>query len=249
MRGATLLGLTALVVVMAASAAEANTAVIKYTSPGRYCGVAGFKVDYDDNGTWDRVQYNNVYVGEYKFAFDADQSSAEARALLDDPFYAWCIDVDQNAPTDWATYEIKDLEEAPHNSWGVMDGSRADLIRELFGRFRTDINTDAEGEAFSAALWEIVYERDASFDLDSGTLIMNGLDWGAGAIAEDWLSQLDGTESLFDNDVFALVNDTYQDFALTSPGYGGRPPIPEPVTVVSLLLGGACLSAYTRRRK
>lgn len=236
-----------------AGSASANTAFIKYTGPGQYCGVAGFQVDFDDDGTWDRSYNGNVYTGDYKFAFDASQSSKEAVDLLSDPFYAWCIDVDQNAPTAWATYEIKDLEQAPINDWAVMGDARADSVRELFGRFRGLVNSVEEGEAFAAALWEIVYEQDASYDLDDGTLVMNGLDGGpqghAKTIAEGWLGQLDGTESMFDDDVFALTNGTYQDFALTSPNYDEPPPIPEPVTTIGLLLGGAALTAYSRRRR
>jgi len=235
-----------------AGSAFGNTAYIKYASPGEYCGVAGFSVDFDNNGTWDEVYNNNVYTGEYKFRFDPDSpfSSPEAKLLLDDPFYAYCIDVDQNAPSQWTVYTLEDLENAPNNSWGIgIDTPRANRIRELFGRFFTGVDTREEGEAFAACLWEIVFEQSGTDNLAAGTLVMNGLDWNAEAVATGWLGQLNGDTDYFDMHVFALTNDTYQDFALTSPGWGGQPPpIPEPVTMVGLVLGAVGLVRYIRKR-
>jgi len=162
--------LAAVVVALAATVAHANTAYIKYTSPGPYCGVAGFRVDFNNDGSWDKQYNDNVYTGEYKFDFDADNSSAEAGLLLDNPFYAYCIDVDQNAPTDWAVYNITDLEKAPVNCWDVLMGAtRADRVRELFGRFIGEVDSEEEGEAFAASLWEIVYEKSGAYDLGGGT--------------------------------------------------------------------------------
>jgi len=247
MRKATFLA--AVVVGLATTAARANTAYIKYISPGPCCDVAGFRVDFNNDGSWDKQYNDNVYTGEYKFAFDASNSSAEAGLLLDDPFYAYCIDVAQNAPTHWALYDITDLENAPVNGWNVLMGAtRADRVRELFGRFIGDVNTKEEGEAFAASLWEIVYEKSGAYHLDDGTLIMNGLDGNAKSISEDWLGQLNGDTGHFDYDVFALTNPCYQDFALTSPGYGGQP-IPEPVTMMGMVLGVGGLAAYLRKRR
>ena len=239
--------ITIVLILAMAGSALANTAYIKYDSPGRYYGVAGFWVDFNDNGTWDEVYNNNVYTGEYKFQFDptSQSSSPEAKLLLDNTFYAYCIDVDQNAPTQWAVYTLEALENAPINSWGtVMDTPRANRIRELFGRFFTGVDTREEGEAFAACLWEIVFEKRSAYDLDAGTLIMNGLDWNAEAVAMGWLGQLNGDTNYFDTKVFALTNDTFQDFALTSPGWH----TPEPVTMVGLVLGAVGLVRYIRKR-
>jgi len=239
-----------LILAMAGSA-FGSTAYVKYASPGENCGVAGFSVDFNGDGTWDEVHNNNVYTGEYKFRFDPTSpfSSPQAQLLLDDPFYAYCIDVDQNAPTQWTVYTLEALENAPNNDWGIgMDSVRANRIRELFGRFYTSVDTREEGQAFAASLWEIVFEQTGTYDLDAGTLVMNGLDWNAEAVAMGWLAQLNGDTNYFDMNVFALTNDTFQDFALTSPGWGGQPPIPEPMTLVGLAMGAVGLVRYVRKR-
>ena len=129
-----------------------------------------------------------------------------------------------------------------------MGTTRADRVRELFGRFIGEVDSEEEGEAFAASLWEIVYEKSGAYDLGGGTLIMNGLDGNAETISEGWLADLDGDTDYFDYDVFALTNPDYQDFALTSPGYGGQP-IPEPVTMMGMVLGVGGLASYLRKRR
>jgi len=246
-------GVTLLLVLAAAPAhavTQAVTATIRYVGPGSNCGVAGFWVDLDGDGTYDETYNNNVYVGEYRFAFKEDASSPEAAALLSNPFYAWCIDVAQEAPTSWSLYELANLEDAPVNGWGSMGTDRANRLRELFGRFLPEVDSKAEGEAFAAAIWEIVYERDDSYNLNTGTLRMNGLDWGAGDIAEGWLASLDGDTQYFDYNLFALTNPTHQDFALTTPGVGGMfVVVPEPATMAGMVLGVGSLVGYLRRRR
>jgi len=246
--------ITAVLILAITGSAWASTAYIKYASPGKNCGVAGFWVDFDNNGTWDEQYNNNVYTGEYKFRFDPDSaySSPETKLLMTDPFYAYCIDVDQHAPTQWSVYTLEALENAPINDWGtVMDATQANRIRELFGRFYASVNTREKGEAFAACLWEIIFEQTGTYDLADGTLVMNGLDWDAEAVATGWLGQLNGDTNYFDMNVFALTNDTFQDFALTSGGTSTPPPphAPEPVTLAGLFLGVGSLIGYLRRRR
>jgi hypothetical protein len=50
--------------------------------------------------------------------------------------------------------------------------------------------------------------------------------------------------------VVALVNEDFQDYALTVADFGSREsPIPEPVTMAGLMLGICGLARYVRRNR
>lgn len=261
---AMVLGFTAV-----ASANSLGSARIKYL--GSNGGLAGFKVDYDHDGTWDKTYGgSSVYVGEYKFAFDAANSSVFAQGLLTDPFYAYCIDLVQNTNENYQTYELKNLEDAPVNGMvGPMSAAKANDIRELFGKVYWKNYNDTTGgfrgfqgggnkakHAFAAAMWEIIYEEPAvGYDINSGSLTMVGMDFGSQTpsstdLANSWLAQITGDTSAYNDKVVALVHSSYQDFALSigvsEPGFDV---IPEPMTMLAVLAGGAGLGGYLRRRR
>ncbi|HUT60153.1 MAG TPA: hypothetical protein VNA25_20090, partial [Phycisphaerae bacterium] len=65
-------------------------------------------------------------------------------------------------------------------------------------------------------------------------------------LANTWLASL-GTSSERNNDLLALTNETYQDFALYVPGLT-TPPVPEPFTMLTACLAIGGLGMYVRRR-
>jgi hypothetical protein len=235
-----------------------GTASIKYVNP-TYGGVAGFKVDYNGDGTYEKVYNNNVYTGAYNFSMNMNSpdTSAYAKTLLTPSFSAYCIDVVSLASSSYLPYTISDLEGAPLTSVGsAMTPLQANALRELFGRFYGSVNNLILDEAFAAATWEIVFEPGATYgtwDLDSGRLVMNGLDsngYGdAHNIAETWLGTLNGDSTKFDNHVFALTNPGTQDYALARAGFGGDAAIPEPLTASSMVLAMVGLARYVVRRR
>jgi hypothetical protein len=268
-RGFILIGAMVLAFSAVASANSLGSARIKYL--GSNGGRAGFKVDYDHDGTWDKTYGDSsVYVGEYNFAFDAASSSTYAQGLLSDPFYAYCIDLAQNTNGSYQTYELMDLEDAPVNGMvGPMSAAKANDLRELFGKVYWKDYTDTTGgfrgfqgggdkakHAFAAAMWEIIYEKTTvGYDIDSGSLTMVGMDFGsqtpsATDLANSWLAQITGDTSSYNDKVVALVHNSYQDFAL-SIGVSEHEfdPIPEPMTMLAVLAGGAGLGGYLRRRR
>jgi hypothetical protein len=241
-----------------------GTARIAYE--GCYGGIAGFWADYNYDGTWDRVYNNNVYTGQYQFAFDDAASSPQAAQFLSNPFGAFCIDVTQQAGG-WALYNIVDLEDAPASgAVGHMSQAKADAVRELFGRVMSTNWSSANpgqggyigggplaAEAFGACLWEIVFEKPGlSYNINDGYFRMNGMDGCSGAVAQAWLNRLTGDPLWRDQQVLAMVNDNMQDFAFAAPGFSHQDDeqaIPEPMTMAAVGMGVAALAAYIRGRK
>lgn len=242
--------LTLSLCLLAASSVQATTVRLKRTGFG-HVGVTGFKVDYDWDGNFDRQESDRIYTGQYEFAFDAANSSPEAAARIPDTFRAYCVDVDQWAPQGWTDYNLVDLEAAPVASRpdNPMGAGKANDLRELWGRFADAVVDSATGEAFGAAVWEIVFENPQNaYDVGSGALTMIGMSGGAASTANTWLSQLTGDTDEYEQGLFALSHPSYQDFALAGPAPVGQP-IPEPLTVAGLGMGVVGLGGYLRRRR
>ena len=72
-------------------------------------------------------------------------------------------------------------------------------------------------EAFGAALWEIIYETDPTWDVTSGTgFHATGIEQAA--TANLWLSQLNGDTAYFANNLFATSSPYGQDYLIQIPG-------------------------------
>lgn len=146
------------------------------------------------------------------------------------PDWGFCIELPQQEKNGW--HDVIPLQEAPLPPlYGSPMGiAKADAIRELWGRF-FDANwlTGADkqkAEAFSTAIWEIVYETDATWNVSSGTGFY-AINIEQVALANSWLSQLDGTGPKADN-LVAISTEEWQDFVVQ---------IPEPATLAMLALG------------
>jgi hypothetical protein len=157
---------------------------------------------------------------------------------------SYCIDIHQNSDSNFRTYDIDALEHAPVP--GGMTAAKADALRRLFTEATP--NSDMQRIAFAAAVWEIVNETSGTYNvsLANFTVTGNGNYAGWDTQANTWLANLGQYSPNYG--VVALVNATYQDYAVTVVGDGSFPPIPEPVTLCGLLMGIGGLVRYTRRR-
>ena len=193
-----------------------------------------------------------VYAGVYMF--NQPGGSGEGNLWPDGPLGVFCLEIHEWAPSCPLTYDVVMVEDAqkPTDFLGGPIGSeKAGYLSELWGRF-FDPDWVGDGpftcqqkkyaEAFSAAVWEIVYE-----DLPASPLMWDvTVDGTAGklgfrcknadtATANNWLHALDGTGPKAD--LRALVYDGKQDYIVE---------VPEPATVC--LLGLGVLSLLWRRR-
>lgn len=170
----------------------------------------------------------------------------------------FCADVVQGVITGPETYDVYLIEEAPVggvNPLGGMGLEKADDLRKLFG---LDIlpaplmflTAPGMAEAFQACVWEVIYEDRAAngYDLASGNVQVSGvaLQTDANQWLADILADIDDDLDM-NEDLRALVADGGQDFVLQVPGLG-REPLPEPVTMLGVLLGIAAGAGYFRKR-
>jgi hypothetical protein len=165
------------------------------------------------------------------------------------PNWGFCIELIQGPYTGWQ-YVIP-LDEAPlPSAYGTpMGPTKADYIRELWGRFFNSswltggTANKQMAEAFGAALWEIIYESDPIWDVNTGTGFHASKIEKAG-IANEWLGELNGDEEYFDLNLAATSTLDGQDYLVRLPT--PPPPIPEPATICLLCLGSLSL---IRRKK
>jgi hypothetical protein len=197
------------------------------TTPGTYS--AGYATDLIN-------QSNNGFIGSF------------------------CMDIRQEAPPAYATYQIYELGDAPiggTNSPGGMGAQKADDLRRLFNLWSSSFNDD-QAAAFQAAVWEIENENAGTYNVYSGDFQINE-SWGGSFTLNavtytnwgDYANRalLANLGNVIPNeDVVALVNSDFQDYALTIRGLGGQE-IPEPVTLAGIVLGIGGLAGYVRRRR
>jgi hypothetical protein len=177
------------------------------------------------------------YTGIYSWT---NEGGTDLGALV--PNWGFCIELTQGPYTGWQN--VISLDEAPQPVTAVtpMGSVKADRIRELWGRnFDPSWTTGANrqmAEAFGAALWEIVFETDSTWDVTSGAGFHATIEQAA--TSNLWLSQLNGDTTYFANNLVATSAPTGQDYLVQLPH------MPEPVTVS--LLGLGALSLLRRKR-
>lgn len=207
----------------------------------------------------DGVYEGNVWTGVYQLAVNSTAgtySGSEARSLVASAsttgsvVQAFCMDLRQDVPGRYSTYGIVDLTKAPIGDGNTPMSAKAAMdLQLLFGKYYVPNLTASQAAAFEACVWEIVYEHSGTYNVFSGDMhLRTTMGSGWGSLANQWLSDLGNTPNA---SVKALVNEQYQDFAITIAGSGTRAsaPVPEPLTLVTCLLSVGGLGVYLKRTK
>lgn len=181
----------------------------------------------------DGIDWGTYYTGVYSWRVNTTTNPPTGEGSLV-PSWGFCMDLPSSPVTGW--HDVRPVEEAPIHSpaYGTPIGAnKADLLRELAGRYWNPAwgtgAARAEAEAFSFAVWEIVYEPyQANASLyNTDTWSPNGStangtyfeanDNTATARANQMLWSLTGDSNWFDYNIRALTSLDGQDFLVRVP--------------------------------
>jgi len=239
------LALTAFVVsVVGAGVARATTVFIRF-DPGYSTLVT---VDRTVNGG------ANWYMqdpGQFHFL---TQPGSPADVPLS--FYTFCIEPREFlTPGQFVSYDLVPVEQGATNIGG-MGATKANVVRELLGRYYPDFSIEVDdrtGAAIQVALWEIIRENVqtiGSYDLATGDVrYRTWSDPAVETLATTMLSSLTGTGPMVSvSGVQALTLVGTQDtlVQLTTGGFGSTP---EPATLFLMGAGLVAVGLLGRRKK
>ena len=186
-------------------------------------------------------------TGEFKFTRTGGTQVGDPSNV----FYAFCIEPREfvSAGTTY-TYDFSYLEQGTTNIGG-MGTAKANLIRELLGRYYPDFSVSLDAKHASAlqiALWEIVRETSGTLDVSTGNVqYRNPDDADALTLAQTYLTSLNGQGPKLTN-LYALTAIGAQDVVVQ---VNGQFEIPAPEPVTSVMMGAALigLGLMLRRRR
>ncbi|MCG3123250.1 MAG: hypothetical protein GIKADHBN_01660 [Phycisphaerales bacterium] len=157
---------------------------------------------------------------------------------LQGDFMAFCVELTEHIGYGNSyAYTVDTVENAP-TILGGMGAAKADQMRELFGRYYTPAFTFSLGGTQAAAMqlcvWEIAHEQTSGLDIAAGSAQFVNNDAAAMALAQSYLSSLDGTGPK-DYSIYSLLSPGTQDMIVPGPA--------------SLALAAAGLMVAGRRRR
>lgn len=250
----------------------------------QYRGVSPTSAQLYGDGLTSSGPYVTGVYGFYNGTAPTYPPTGEGESV---PVWGFCLDLPQLAPTGaYRLYNVDDVSVAAlvkdQSQWQMGD-DKADLVYELVGRYW---NKDADGntvdwgtgtgsavylsaQAFSFALWEVVYEpymgyiesQTTYYDVTSfqGTIppgdcfkAANPSYSAALTLANTWIWSLDGDPNLIakGSSARAITSEGYQDFLVYNPALPqSNPVIPAPAAIVLGAMGIGLVGIVRRIRR
>jgi hypothetical protein len=221
------------------------------------------QVKYTGVGPYEQVYLTHPYVGNSTFRAGVYNIMIDTGEPGEDPtrYESFCIDLMQEVSGQYHAYTVDEVPDAPKDggsAWTPMLDTKGAHVTELWHEHFAEVADATTAAAFQVALWEIIYENTSadpgvdSYDVSAGDFVLIG-NTSQAVInqANAWLGTVnDGDENLDKNiELKALTHyssaTNWQDFLYDA---NPRADIPEPVTVISVLLGACGLGSYIRRR-
>jgi hypothetical protein len=176
-----------------------------------------------------------LYTGIYSWT---NQGGTRAGTAV--PDWGICIEIPQAPYAGWMDLITLDEAPLPPLYGSPMGVTKANYIRELWGRdfdasWVTGQNRQM-AEAFNVAIFEILYETDLSWDVTGGAGFHVGADVEQTALANTWLNQLNGNSSYFADNLYSISTPSGQDFVVQ---------LPEPASL--FLLAAGAIATFKRR--
>ena len=142
-------------------------------------------------------------------------------------YLAYCVDLNHYVKSAYVTEQ--DMN-------GINNG---DLVAWLYGTYAQSVTSGVEAAALNVAIWEVLYENDATFDAGTGYFTVSE-NQSVLEQANSLLASLVNLPSNYtpSNGIKVLHGDGVQDVV-----------VPEPTSMVLLCAGAACLVAKRRIRR
>ncbi|MEE2023804.1 PEP-CTERM sorting domain-containing protein [Alkalimonas mucilaginosa] len=153
---------------------------------------------------------------------------------------AFCVEFTQGVRSGWHSYNLVETSQ-------VFSATQSQAIERLYTAYHPVVGDATSNAAFQLALWEIVHETSANWNLRTGDFRVR-----TGGVVRDlatnWLASLDSIESQFS--LYVLTNPLSQNQLV----FSGVPlNTPDPVTSVPVpatlgLFGLGALMLFRRRK-
>ena len=212
----------------------ASAATLSYQVPGNIFGTNGSAGVHISSPLSVNAQAGG-------FALKGDISGDSAL----ESFTAWCVDITKSINLGYS-YTVT-------NGTSLMTPTQIGNIQKLFNTALTGLNltSAANSAGFQLALWELVYETGATFNVSSGGFAATSGNASAITVANSLLAGLLGPKT--GNYTLSFL-ESYrhgsQNLVTGTPGKDEIPPVPVPAAGLLLFsaLGGAGLMSRLRRR-
>lgn len=150
-----------------------------------------------------------VYAGKLNWERSQSNPGTHSMDVLNPEFSSYCIDVYQSVAVNQSyTFDVIDDELG-----FPMDLARAEKLAKLWGGYADEATTNDNAAAFQLAVWNIVYDNDASVSAGTFKTTTAG---NFVATADSWLSALETYEGPIAN-LAALTSRTAQDQLVEMP--------------------------------
>jgi len=185
-----------------------------------------FNPEYIDRTVDNGANWYTTDTGEFQFT----RTGGTFSGFQVSTFFAFCIEPREFVSTGSTyTYTWSPLEQGTTNIGG-MGAAKANLLRELFGRYFPDFSVSIDNvhaSALQIAVWEIVRETSGTLDVYNGTTrYRNATDVPALTLAQTYVQSLNGTGPMLNN-VLALTLVGAQDLIIQDKVLADIP-TPEP---------------------
>lgn len=212
----------------------ASAATLSYQVPGNIFGTNGSAGVHISSPLSVNAQAGG-------FALKGDISGDSAL----ESFTAWCVDITKSINLGYS-YTVT-------NGTSLMTPTQIGNIQKLFNTALTGLNltSAANSAGFQLALWELVYETGATFNVTSGGFAATSGNASAITVANSLLAGLLGPKT--GNYTLSFLESYHhgsQNLVTGTPGKDEIPPVPVPAAGLLLFsaLGGAGLMSRLRRR-
>ena len=227
------------------------------------------QVKYTGVGPYEQVYLTHPYVGDSTFRAGVYNIMIDLEEPGVDPtkHKSFCIDLKQEVSGQYNAYAVALVGEAPldgGSDWTPMGATKGEHVTELWHEHIGSVMGDAvetpatAAAAFQVALGEIIYENTTAepgvdpYDVSAGDFVLIG-NTSQAVIdqANAWLGTVNDGNAVLDQGLelrslthYSSETDWQDYLCAVYPGVI----IPEPVTVISVLLGACGLGSYIRRR-